>query len=673
MKTIYMVFNNKEKLSVSAGLYDNLKEVFEDYVRVKTCFLDEVTGADLADGDLFIVLYEDRVYAMKDYTSSLDRVVVLSRTIQKQYLPDVFSIPEGKDVLVVNDSVESTRQTANTLYELGLNHLNLIPYMPGEDVSVYRDVRIAITPNEALLVPSFIEKIINIHERCIDLNTFVTIINKLELNNEQITRNLLRYTQHIAENNKGVNQRYVMEHLKSEMLKRIIRDSQNAIVITDCDYRTVYVNDRAQVIFDTDGRAGTPFARLLGDSPELLQGGDDEEHMLYSTGGTNYMVTKSTVKVVDQTVGYSFLFSDERQIKSIENDLSRKLTKRGLIAKYTFDDILYRSETMKKAITIAKKAALTGYTVLVSGESGTGKELFAQSIHNFSDRKDKPFVAINCAALPEALLESELFGYEKGAFTGASAGGKLGLFEQANKGTIFLDEIGDMSLNLQARLLRVLQEKQIMRLGSDKVIDVDIRIIAATNKDLQEAISRKEFREDLYYRLSNIPVELPSLRQRREDILYLMEDFLGESYGRLSEEERQALTAYAWPGNIRELRNAADYYLLLGELPAGIPLQSGESAAVFDGTEAWEGEEGNLGREAGQRGDREKADIRRLILEIISAHTEEDSGIGRTAILWELRQQGIALSDDKARKLLHQLAADGLIEIGKGRRGCRVR
>lgn len=676
MKTIYMVFNDKEKIFVSAGLYNNLKYVFEDYVRIKTCFLDTVTAEDLSDADLFIVLYEDRVYAMKDYTSSLDKVVVMSRTIQKQFLPDIFSIPEGTDVLVVNDSVESTRQTANTLYELGLNHLNLIPYHPEEDQAVYRDVKIAITPNEALLVPPFIEKIIDVQDRYVDLSTFTAIINKLELNNERITRNLLRYTQLIAENNKGVNQRYVLEHLKSEMLKRIIWDSPNAIVITDCDYRTVYVNDRAQTLFDRGGRPGTPLDQIFGDSAAPLREEEDGENLLFSIGGTNYMVTKNTVKVVDQTVGYSFLFNDEKQIKNIENDLNRKLTKRGLIAKYSFDDVLYRDEAMRKAIAIAKKAALTDYTVLINGESGTGKELFAQSIHNYSDRKDKAFVAINCAALPESLLESELFGYEKGAFTGASSGGKLGLFEQANRGTIFLDEIGDMSLNLQARLLRVLQEKQIMRLGSDKVIDVDIRIIAATNRDLRVAMEQKEFREDLYYRLSNIPVALPALRQRREDVLYLMKNYLGDSYGRLTAAEQGVLADYPWPGNVRELKNAADYYLLLGELPETI---MGPERRAFDdgGQRAFDPGERAEHASApasgvpgpGQRG---KTDVGALMLDIIRAHTEAESGIGRTAILWELRERGVVISDDKARKLLHRLESEGLIEIGKGRRGCRA-
>ena len=380
---------------------------------------------------------------------------------------------------------------------------------------------------------------------------------------------------------------------------------------------------------------------------------EEFDNRLVKFYGGNYIVTKIDVKIVDQVIGYSLLFNDVKDIKNMENALNKQLVKSGLVAKYTFDDICCESSAMRKSIELAKKAALSDYTVLISGESGTGKEMIAQSIHNYSWRNSQPFVAINCAALPESLLESELFGYEKGAFTGASVNGKTGLFEQASKGTIFLDEIGDMSLNLQARLLRVLQEKQIMRLGSDKVIDVDIRILAATNKDLREAIAQKEFREDLYYRLSNIPVELPPLRQRSEEIPKLMETFLGESYERLTAEEKTALAQYSWPGNVRELKNAADYYLLLGELPKGI------GAAVLPQREV-------IGTEPKPTG------IRELVLDIISRHTDADSGIGRTAILWELSKRGIRLSDDKARKLLHTLESEGLIEIGKGRRGCRV-
>ncbi len=651
MKNVCLVFNNRENFAVCDLLLRNLKYVLGEYVEGRICFLEELNHEALIDADLFVVLYEDRVYAMKDYTSSLDKVIVMGRTIQQHFLPEVFSIPEGTNVLVVNDSRESTLQVTNNLYEMGLNHLHLIPYLEGENEAQYREITIAITPDEK--VPSFIKKVINIQNRYIDVNTFITIINKLGLHNESVTRNLLKYTQLVAENNKGINERYVTEHLKTEMLKRTIRDAQNAVLILDKELRTVYVNDKAQTLLGIDDREGVSVSSFFDDDMVEMIRHEEFDNRLVKFYGGNYIVTKIDVKIVDQVIGYSLLFNDVKDIKNMENALNKQLVKSGLVAKYTFDDICCESSAMRKSIEIAKKAALSDYTVLISGESGTGKEMIAQSIHNYSWRNSQPFVAINCAALPESLLESELFGYEKGAFTGASVNGKTGLFEQASKGTIFLDEIGDMSLNLQARLLRVLQEKQIMRLGSDKVIDVDIRILAATNKDLREAIAQKEFREDLYYRLSNIPVELPPLRQRSEEIPKLMETFLGESYERLTAEEKTALAQYSWPGNVRELKNAADCYLLLGELPKGI------GAAVLPQREV-------IGTEPKPTG------IRELVLDIISRHTDADSGIGRTVILWELSKRGIRLSDDKARKLLHTLESEGLIEIGKGRRGCRV-
>lgn len=195
------------------------------------------------------------------------------------------------------------------------------------------------------------------------------------------------------------------------------------------------------------------------------------------------------------------------------------------------------------------------HTVLIYGESGTGKELFAQSIHNASPRKRKPFVAVNCAALPENLLESELFGYEAGAFTGANAKGKIGLFEQANHGTIFLDEIGDVTPKLQARLLRTIQEKQIMRIGSDRIIDIDVRLITATNKDLMLEVQEGHFRSDLFYRLNVLPIRIPPLRARMQDVIPLLHHFLGDKYNDLTPQEIDHLTTYQWPGNVREVEN----------------------------------------------------------------------------------------------------------------------
>jgi PAS domain S-box-containing protein len=232
----------------------------------------------------------------------------------------------------------------------------------------------------------------------------------------------------------------------------------------------------------------------------------------------------------------------------------------------TFDDIIGNSEPMRFLKQRAIQVASSDSTVLITGESGTGKELFARAIHYAGPRRDGPFVAINCAAIPEMLLESELFGYERGAFTGADVGGKLGKFELAHKGTLFLDEIGDMPLHLQVKLLHAIQNLQIERVGGLAPIDIDVRIIAATNRNLEQMIAAKEFREDLYFRLNVIPLTTPPLRERGEDVKYLLNYalhkfniLLNKNINDFHPDALNALMWYRWPGNVRELENVVEY------------------------------------------------------------------------------------------------------------------
>lgn len=254
---------------------------------------------------------------------------------------------------------------------------------------------------------------------------------------------------------------------------------------------------------------------------------------------------------------------DVSEIQRLTAELNRaRQIIRTLEAKYSFADIVGESEEMKVAIEQAKLAAKTPATILLRGESGTGKELFAHAIHNASDRKYNKFIRVNCAAIPETLLESELFGYEEGAFSGARRGGKRGLFEEANNGSIFLDEIGELSASTQAKLLRVLQEREIVRVGGTKPIPINVRVIAATNVNLEKAIAEGAFREDLYYRLNRMPIYIPPLRARKEDIPALCRRLiqkLNQDYGRnvegVTDEAMAKLLAYDWPGNVRELEN----------------------------------------------------------------------------------------------------------------------
>ncbi len=256
---------------------------------------------------------------------------------------------------------------------------------------------------------------------------------------------------------------------------------------------------------------------------------------------------------------------------------------------HEFDQIVGNSPALEAVLAQVKQVATTGATVLIQGETGTGKELIARAIHNISPRFARPYVTINCAAIPLDLLESELFGHEKGAFTGAS-GQKIGRFELADKGTLFLDEVGDIPLALQPKLLRVLQEQEFERLGSGQTHRVDVRLVAATHRDLEQMVKHNEFRSDLYYRLNVFPVLLPPLRARREDIPALVNHFVGV-YSRqigkrivhIPEETMSALASYAWPGNVRELQNLIQRAVILscdGLLPNPVPLTKKETITV---------------------------------------------------------------------------------------------
>jgi len=275
------------------------------------------------------------------------------------------------------------------------------------------------------------------------------------------------------------------------------------------------------------------------------------------------IVNVSPVIVNGVLKGSVAVIHDVSEIKYLSEELERfKQRVRHLESKYTFKDIVGNSRGMIVAKEQAKRAAQTPATVLLQGESGTGKELFAHAIHHASKRRNKQFIRVNCSALVDTLLESELFGYEGGSFTGAKKTGKRGLFEEADKGTIFLDEIGVMSLNLQAKLLRVLQEKEIVKVGGMNPINVDVRVISATNIDLKNAVREGRFRDDLYYRLYVIPIYIPPLRERKEDMHLLVKNLIrkyNQDFGRnirgILPEALNLLIDYSWPGNVRELEN----------------------------------------------------------------------------------------------------------------------
>lgn len=364
------------------------------------------------------------------------------------------------------------------------------------------------------------------------------------------------------------------EKEKAQMLKSIIDFAYDGIIGIDSEGKITVFNPVAEKL--TGCPAHLAIGKIVDSIVEntrmlhVLKTGKAELGEFQHIGDTTIVTNRVPIIVNNEVRGAVATFQEVEKIQKIERKIRHKLYLKGHVAKARFSDIVGKSKKINEVKNKAMQFAGVNSTVLIIGETGTGKELFAQSIHNASPRADKPFVAVNCAALPENLLESELFGYVEGAFTGARKGGKPGLFELAHSGTIFLDEISEMSPKLQARFLRVLQEKEVIRIGDDRVIPIDIRIIAASNKDLYNLVEKGNFREDLFYRLCVLQLVIPPLRERKEDIIDIVKFFvneksrlLGKEVNAISYEAMNRLMLYEWPGNVRELENVIERAVVL--------------------------------------------------------------------------------------------------------------
>ncbi len=355
------------------------------------------------------------------------------------------------------------------------------------------------------------------------------------------------------------------ERVKREKLEAILHSVHDGIIYIDGDAKVEEFNPAAEEILGLKASdvISQPISKVIPNSglESVFLSEKSQYNQLLNVGKTQILANRIAVFNQGKLIGAVASFQDVKTVQKAEQSLRIKSYDKGLLAKRSLDDFLGDSAKVKKLLTLAKHFSGTDASILIQGETGTGKELIAQGVHLASLRAEGPFVAINCASIPENLLESTLFGYDEGAFTGAHKSGKSGLFELANNGTIFLDEIGELPFALQGRLLRVLQEKQIMRLGSDSVLNINVRVIAATNRNLMSMVADQSFKEDLYYRLNVLNLTLPALRERRDDIPLFINHFFKQhkisvnQYSGLLVDTMPSLLSYAWPGNIRELEN----------------------------------------------------------------------------------------------------------------------
>ncbi|HBE9436697.1 sigma-54 dependent transcriptional regulator [Clostridioides difficile] len=658
MKTIAVVTDGLSKLE--CFLNKNLEMIFKDKVMIKNYYLNKITEKELIKDDIILVMIDDRVLKIKKYVEDVSKIITINRSIKQKDIYKLFSLPEGIDVLVVNDNKHTVLETISNLYNIGINHLNFIPYNPNEE---YRNIKIAITPGEASLVPKYIEEVIDLGHRYIDSSTFIQIIAKLKLDDKEITERLIKYTDEIISLYSGINTKYKELTIKADELNSIINLSNLGMAMISDKGNVIICNNSLSNILDIQGN-------IIGKNIDELENENIKKIFRLSKAhdevikfNNKYLnVNKYNIESFGRVTGYYFCIQEITYIRKLEQNLSKKLREKGQVARYTFDDIKTVSLKMERTKELGMKIAKSDYTVLITGESGTGKELMAQSIHNASPRHSQPFIAINCAAMPENLLESELFGYEEGAFTGALKGGKKGLFEQANNGTIFLDEIGDMPIYLQSKLLRVLQENQVMRVGGENVIDIDVRVIAATNKNLLEMIKEDRFRADLYYRINVLPVNIPPLRVRKEDIEVMLKHFMKRKRA-ISQDAQDIINAYEWPGNIRELKNTAMYINIMSS--EDVILISDLPHNLLNITE-------DFSKEISILKDRTSLEKVKLVMGCLKNANNLNKNIGRNGIVNSINELGYSITEGEVRGILNILKELDLIICESGRRGSEL-
>lgn len=673
-KNLLIVTRGRQNQSV---LTSQLESLIGDRVDVRGYCIEDLTTPIIYKPDLIVAATKSIVkYLPEDLARDYkDKIIIARRAIDFNNLYKLFNLPSNRKIMLVNDRKETAEEVISLLYSMGFNHLWLIPVYP--DLPNPPRTDIAITPGEPQFVPSYVKEIIDIGTRNIDLSTLMEILLHFNLLDEKANLLSGKYMSNIIEISQKLSESLESNKNLVYLLDAIIQKINNGVIATDNNGKIVICNKVASEMFniqkDVIGQNADEVLPNLDINKPLKTGKSDEN--IEQVFKDKHILLNRTPLEYDGKINGSVLTSYEfGEVEKIEKKLRRHVYSKGHVARYVFEDIHGKSPLLIKQIENAKRFAPLDMTVLIVGETGTGKELMAHAIHNHSNRKNGPFVAINCAALPKDLLESELFGFEEGTFTGAKKGGKPGLFEQAHLGTIFLDEIGEIPLDIQVKLLRAIEAKEVMRIGSDGLINVDVRVIAATNKNLKDLVMKKKFREDLYFRLNVLKVLVPPLRQRKEDILLLMDHMLAD-YGKsvdgfLTEEARECLINYAWPGNVRELRNVTEFLVatvsdrkvLKKDMPTDVLAEeyqeyhSTESKPLLVNTQ--KGYEFLL------------EDL--AILKVLYDFAEYGRSLGRRRIKELLNENGLNTTEDKIRTRMKILEKNNLIKISKGRAGSTI-
>lgn len=667
-KTLTIVSYSVESVN---NYYAQIKSLFSDNIVVKKAYIDSYGLIENVDSDVILVPSYDMFEKIKKYIGENADLIFANRTISKKGLEKIMNIPKGTEVILIDESPEMTSNMISVIYQLIGKQINLKSYW-SIDKEKIKDKTVIIL-GQSDYVPKTAKKIINIGNSLLDFNTIIDIGMKFNLMSLLNNRNIANSYKEVETANFGLAEIFSLTNSRESQLDVLLEVIDAGVIGIDTGGKIFIYNDNAKKIIglenrdviDKNGLGLFPMISFKNAFEKL----EATEESIVKINDYDVVVSVSPLIHSERLYGAIAILRKYSDTEKKQHKLRKQLIGKGYKAKYHFNDIIGNGDSIKKCKDIAKRMAKSNSSILITGETGTGKELFAQAIHNYSPRKHYQFVAVNCGAFPESLLESELFGYEEGAFTGARKGGKPGLFELAHNGTIFLDEITEMPMNLQVKLLRVLQEREIVRVGGDRIINVDIRIIAATNKDIQDMVNKGEFRKDLYYRLNVLPLNIPPLRERKEDILYLFNKFKNEfnSDFILTAKAKEMLLNHSWDGNVRELRNYVEYFVNLGK-------------STIDVVDLPFYYEKNMDNEIVYAKNSEMLiefletvgnDIRKyvFVLEVLEKAYINRTRIGRRSIYEIAKAEEIFISEQEIRRILNHLEKFSAVDINKGRSG----
>ena len=665
MKRIILI---TEELSNSTPYERTLLQLFGQEIQIRSFSVRKHDYPSMPkDADLYLIscTSSDAYKEVSAYLPADKPTLPAKITYLKRDIEALQQLPAGTRAILVNFSMQMAIESIAELHRLGITQIQLFPFCPG--MTVPPRIEMAITPGEPQCVPPEFTSVLNLGSRVFSAETILEIGLHLGFSWLPASEHFRTYIQDLADPGQSLAALWNASLQTETYLDMLMGALKMGIIGVDVQGRVFAANATASGItggVDIGGEIGA----LL---PDLGDAGSSYKQVrLMKIQDVFVNVSVVPVDWQGTRIGSFLLLQRFTEEEKRQHKFRAQLQDWGYRAKYTMDDIIGESEAICQVKALAKKMAQTDSAILLTGESGTGKELFGHAIHNASRRREMPFVAINCAALTETLLESELFGYEEGAFTGAKKGGRPGLFELAHRGTLFLDEVEGMSPALQIKLLRTLQEREVMRVGGNRIIHVDVRIVAATNEALERKVRDGTFRRDLYYRLNTLPVVIPPLTERGDDMFLLMEQFRRELNGdfRLTEPVQNFFRRHTWPGNIRELRNVVEYFIYtdhrditMEDLPPTL-LLSGDA----------------LSRPASAPTARQAApvpsmsDSFRFVLAQLYAASEAGTPMGRDKLLQKARESHVPLSQQEVRTILSEMAEQGLARVSRGRGGSQL-